>query len=71
MRRAYWATIQPSPSTPTAAISTDSGAAAPAPLPDAFIPTSNGTRKAMENTGPITPTDCAIASTRVSDPPRR
>src|SRR5262249_19736287 len=54
-------------------MSADSGAAAPAPLPDALIPTINGTRNAIVKTGPMKPTDCATASIRVSFflPPRR
>ena len=53
--------------TPTAAMSTDSGAALPAPLPDGAVsPPASGTRNAMENTGPISPTDCATASISVS-----
>ena len=52
----------------------DSGAAMPAPLPDALMmPMTSGTRNAMEKTGPMKPTDWATTSTRVSlrpDPPR-
>ncbi len=46
-----------------AAMSTASDAAPPAPLPDAEpMPTMSGTKKAIEKTGPIKPTDCAIVS---------
>src|SRR6202162_1691857 len=59
--------IQPRPMTPTAASTTDSAAAFPAPFPEADdSPTTKGTKNAMENTGPMNPTDCATASTSVS-----
>ena len=73
MRLAYCAMTYASAKTPIAASSTDSGAATPAPLPDAeIVPTSSGTRNAIENTGPMKPTDWAMASTSVSlrEPPR-
>src|SRR6516162_8025577 len=66
MRLAYSATIHPSPRMPIAATSTASGAAPPAPLLAALMPTSSGTRKAIENTGPMNPIDCATASGSLS-----
>ena len=51
---------------PIAATRTASGAAPPAPWLAAFTPTSRGTRKAIENTGPMNPIDCATASGSLS-----
>ena len=48
-------------------MTTAKGAAVPAPLPEALtIPTTSGTRNAIEKTGPISPTDWATVSIRVS-----
>src|SRR5215472_14652199 len=66
MRLAYSATIHPRPRMPIEAISTASGAAPPAPLLAALMPTSRGIRKAMEKTGPMNPIDCATASGSLS-----
>jgi len=52
---------------PTAEIRTARGAATPAPFPDAeSTPISSGKTNAVENTGPMNPTDWAMQSHRES-----
>ena len=57
--------IHPNANTPTAPRITANGVAIPAPLPEADSPAISGIRNAAENTGPMNPTDWAMASTSV------